>query len=224
MDNEPNGNPNPEPSTPQPSSSQPSVVKVKHAHKFIYAYIMLIIVAAAVGGVYAWQHNKVTAANKQVSALTAQVTNLNKEVATLQVAAKKTSSASTTTQAAISSSAVNSLLTNFYNQYIACITAGNLNQTCTNSLIAKYGTAELESYYKPSTGSYAADPIVCAQEAPTSVSVSGIVTSSNTASSTVVEDFKPPVNVSVKLVTDSTGNLLINSVTCSPPLVAGPTH
>src|ERR1039457_2124562 len=36
-----------------------SSVHVKHAHKFLFGYLVLLVFAAALAGVYNWQHNKV---------------------------------------------------------------------------------------------------------------------------------------------------------------------
>jgi outer membrane murein-binding lipoprotein Lpp len=72
-----------------------SPVKVKHATKFILGYLVLILLVAALGGVYSWQHKKVNSLNSQVS-------KLNKQVASLQAckttsASSKATASSTTT-------------------------------------------------------------------------------------------------------------------------------
>lgn len=88
---------NPE-STPEPSyTTQPSKpevtsspVHINHAHKFIYGYIALIVLAAAMGGIYAWQHKKVNSLNTKVSSLQGQVTTLNASLAKSNAALNST--------------------------------------------------------------------------------------------------------------------------------------
>ena len=130
-----------------------------------------------------------------------------------------TTSKTTTSKTPISSSSVSTLLTNFYNQYIAI--AGNRTQE--SQLVKQYGTSNLQTYFTPKTGySYPADPILCAQATPSGISVTDIETTSDTATASVVEGFTPSSSIKVSLVPNSSGNLMIDSITCNPPLVASP--
>ena len=201
-------------------TSAPTPIKHSHAHKLILIYVAFIVVAAIAGGIYTWQHNKVIADNKQIASLTTQVTGLQKQVSTLQKTASlslKTPTNTSTTLSPISSTAVSTLLTNFYNQYISV--AGK--QSLESQLVQQNGTSNLQAYFTPKAGySYPEDPILCAQDIPSGITVSNIVTTNKTATATVVEGFKPPGNIKVSLVSDSTGSLKIDSITCTPPDVA----
>jgi len=85
---------NTEPTAPQ-SSMPKAPEKIKHVHKFIYGYIALLVLAAAAGGVYGWQHKKVTNLDAQISSTKTQVANLQKEISGTS---QKTSTTSTQTQ------------------------------------------------------------------------------------------------------------------------------
>jgi hypothetical protein len=63
------------PIAPPPPVTPP--IKVKHAHTFIFGYIALVIFAAALGGIYSWQHTKLNDANVKVASLQGQVTKLS---------------------------------------------------------------------------------------------------------------------------------------------------
>ncbi|HEY1835386.1 MAG TPA: hypothetical protein VGG13_01030 [Candidatus Saccharimonadales bacterium] len=131
--------------------------------------------------------------------------------------AKASTSANTNTPPAqpakVSTSAATQLLTNFYTKYKAC----NADQTCTANLVKQYGTANLLSYYKPATGSYAEDPMLCAQTLPDSISVSGVTTTSTSAAGTVTESFASN-SVAIKFTAaKQSGSLKIDTVTCDPP-------
>jgi Tfp pilus assembly protein PilV len=124
--------------------------------------VLIIVVIGAVG--YMVYHN-----DHKTKTVSVSTTASNKPATT-------TKTTTTPAAAAISASAVTSFVTTFYNQYAACFNSGNLNQTCTTNLVNQDGTSNLYSYYKPSTGSYPADPIMCAQDNPPSVTVSGVAT------------------------------------------------
>src|ERR1700685_1845682 len=72
----------------QPSVALPS--HIKHAHKFIFGYLIILVLVAAVGGMYSWQHKKVTNLNTQVASLNAQVNSLEKKLNSAQAAAQTT--------------------------------------------------------------------------------------------------------------------------------------
>jgi Tfp pilus assembly protein PilV len=191
------------------------VGKLKNSQKGFTAVeglliVLILVVIGAVGYMVYHNDHKTKTLNASTSASTqstkSTVSNSNKPVAT-------------TSPAAISASAVTSFVTTFYNQYAACFNSGNLNQTCTTNLVNQDGTSNLYSYYKPSTGSYPADPIMCAQDNPPSVTVSGVTTTSTSASGVVTENFTTPNTVKFTVVSQS-GNLKLDTVTCSPPLVA----
>jgi hypothetical protein len=167
--------------------------------------VLIIVVIGAVG--YMVYHN-----DHKTKTVSVSTTASNKPATT-------TKTTTTPAAAAISASAVTSFVTTFYNQYAACFNSGNLNQTCTTNLVNQDGTSNLYSYYKPSTGSYPADPIMCAQDNPPSVTVSGVTTTSSSASGVVTENFTTPNTVKFTAVSQS-GNLKIDTVTCNPPLIA----
>lgn len=59
--------------TPKPTEDEPQkqiFTKIDHARFFIASYLIILVVAALLGGIYAWQHNHVKAA-------TASIDNLN---------------------------------------------------------------------------------------------------------------------------------------------------
>jgi cytoskeletal protein RodZ len=90
-----------------PMQSQPTMsgsAHVKKSHGFIFGYIGLVVLAAAVAGVYYWQHQKLTAAQATISSnqskinsLTDQNTNLQKENNTLKNQSSSNSTAPTST-------------------------------------------------------------------------------------------------------------------------------
>ncbi len=125
----------------------------------------------------------------------------------------------TTAPTAITASATTNLVTTFYNQYMACFNSGNANGDCTSNLVKQYGTANLYTYYKPSNGSYPADPIMCAQDNPPSFTVSDVTTARNSAAGEVTENFSTPSIIKFTVINQS-GVLKIDSITCNPPLVA----
>ena len=130
-----------------------------------------------------------------------------------------TTSTTSSTQSKISESSVTQLVKTFYNKYSDCFSNGNLNQTCTTNLVNQYGTSNLYSYYKPTSGSYAEDPIMCSQDSPSNISVSTLTATSSSATGTVVENFgTSSSNVKFSVIKQG-GNLKLDSVTCSPPAV-----
>ncbi len=92
--------------------------------------------------------------------------------------------------------------------------------TCASSVVKKYGTANLDSYYTPAAGyAYQVDPILCAQNTPTGVQVSGVTTTANKASGTVTEEgFAQPYTTRF-MVVDQSGTLKIDTITCNPPVI-----
>jgi hypothetical protein len=178
--------------------------KPSKSNKVVIA-VFIVVLLLIVGFVVHHNHDK----NRTFSAATA----ITRPV--------PTKSPKTTTQIApISATAVSSFVTSFYNRYIECTNTGDLNQTCTTDLVSQYGTSNLTAYVKPVNGdTYAADPILCAQNVPSSVSVSGVTTTSLSASGIVMESFTKPAAIKFSVVNDS-GSLKIDTVTCSPPLVA----
>ena len=124
-----------------------------------------------------------------------------------------------TTAPVMSVSSVTQLVTTFYNQYRACVGSNN-GVPCASTVVKEYGTKNLESYYTPATGyAYQADPVLCAQNTPTGVQVSGVTTTPNKASGTVTEDFATSITTGF-VVVDESDILKINTITCNPPLMA----
>jgi cytoskeletal protein RodZ len=128
-------------------------------------------------------------------------------------------STSSSTQTTVSAADVTQLATDFYNQYKACT-----DTTCKTNLVKQDGTANLLSYYQPSNGSYAEDPILCAQDVPNSVSVSGVSAAATSGSGSVTENFDSgPTTVKFTAVQQSSGDLKVDTVTCNPPLTPSTT-
>ncbi len=118
----------------------------------------------------------------------------------------------------MSASSVAQFVTTFYNQYLAC--QGTNAVTCSSSVVNKYGTPKLDSYYTPAAGyEYDSDPILCAQDSPTGVQVSGVTTTPNTASGTVNEEGFGSANTTTFVVVNQSGTLKIDTITCNPPLM-----
>ncbi len=105
---------------------------------------------------------------------------------------------------------VEQLLTTFYTKYTAVDSSAA--PTADKPAVTKqYGTSKLVTAQAKSTGQ---DNIVCAQNIPTSFSVSGITTTTTSASAEVTEVFgSGNVKIKVGLVKES-GKLWIDSVTC----------
>jgi outer membrane murein-binding lipoprotein Lpp len=87
----------PDTQSPEPSPPIKPPVRVKHAHKFIFGYIALIVLIAAVGGVYSWQHKKVNESDAKVASLQSQLNSLQNQVNKLSK--QKQTTQSSTTQA-----------------------------------------------------------------------------------------------------------------------------
>jgi hypothetical protein len=71
--------PSPMPTDPQSGhspiaaqSAPVSPIKTSRAHRFVVGFIVLLALAAAIGGVYEWQHKKVTSLSAQISTLQAE--------------------------------------------------------------------------------------------------------------------------------------------------------
>jgi outer membrane murein-binding lipoprotein Lpp len=73
-----------------------SSATVKHAHRFIFGYLTLILLIAAVGGMYSWQHKKVNDSNAKIANLEQKVSSLQSQVNKLS---KQTSATSSTSSA-----------------------------------------------------------------------------------------------------------------------------
>jgi outer membrane murein-binding lipoprotein Lpp len=90
------------PTTPPMNEHRPTDMSKSSSsagHHLLFSFIALIILAAAVAGVYAWQHKKVNNLSSQVSGLNAQVSKLNAENSALSAskASESKSTATTTT-------------------------------------------------------------------------------------------------------------------------------
>jgi hypothetical protein len=117
----------------------------------------------------------------------------------------------------MSVSSVTQLVTTFYNRYLAC--AGPNTVTCDNSVVKEYGTGNLDSYFTPAAGYlYQSDPILCAQDTPRAVHVSGVTSAPNQASGTVTEDFTSSITT-MFVVVEQSGTLKIDTITCTPPVM-----
>ena len=68
-------------------------INPKHANRLVFGYLALIIAAAALGGMYVWQHTKVNDADTKVSSLQSQVTSLKSQVSKLSKAEASASAA-----------------------------------------------------------------------------------------------------------------------------------
>jgi cytoskeletal protein RodZ len=84
-------------SEPAPSVTPP--IKVKHAHKFILGYIALILLVAALGGVYSWQHKKVNDSNAKIASLQSQLSSLKSQVSKPSKEQAQSTKTTTTTPA-----------------------------------------------------------------------------------------------------------------------------
>lgn len=126
------------------------------------------------------------------------------------------------TQAKLSVSDVSQFLTDFYNQYIA-IASGKNTSTTRAQLVQQDGTSNLVAYYTPKTGySYPADPILCAQAVPNSISVTNVTPDTDSATGTVVESFGSSTAQVSFTVVKQAGALKIDNIACNPALVASP--
>ncbi len=64
------------------SEGPPPAHLVHHGHRFVALYLFILVLAAAVGATYGWQHHKLVAADKQIASLNAQIADLKKPAAT----------------------------------------------------------------------------------------------------------------------------------------------
>jgi hypothetical protein len=131
-----------------------------------------------------------------------------------------TAAPSTTTMPPVmTASSVTQLVTTFYDQYLACYGPNSAGSGCASNVVKEYGTANLGSYYTPPAGyAYQADPIVCAQNKPTGVRVSGVTTTANRASGTVSEEGFGAPNTTSFVVVDQSGTQKIDTISCDPPV------
>jgi Tfp pilus assembly protein PilV len=168
--------------------------------------VILIIAVIGFGGYYVWHIQHKTKA----TTTTITTTSNTKPTTTTPTAA---------TPAPLSISAVTSLLTTFYNQYISASNSTSTNQaTLIKQVVQEYGTSNLVNYAYPSTGSYSEDPIVCAQDIPSSFSVAGVTSTSTSAAGTITEVFgSDTVKVNTTVVSQS-GSLKVGTVACNPAL------
>ncbi len=72
---EPLTNTQPSPVPPVQPIPPPSPPAVKHGHKLILFCLFVLVAAACAGGVYAWQHKKITSLNSQLTNLNAQLSD-----------------------------------------------------------------------------------------------------------------------------------------------------
>jgi len=172
--------------------------------------ILLLVVVIAIAGVgyyvYKAKKNTTTTYNTAANAST-----------TTKPTVKKS-----TTPVSISTTDATQLLTTFYQKYstvkLATAPSGTLQ-----GIVKQYGTTNLVSYDVPKSGySYPEDPILCAQNQPTSVSVGSVTSTASAATGTVTEVFgSDTVKVQATVVNQS-GTLKIDTITCSPAAVASP--
>ena len=99
--------PSPQTAAPQVTPIQTS--NVKHAHKFIFGYVGLVLLAAAVGGVYYWQHGLLSTANDTIATQNTEITSLKKSVSTLTADNKKLNSKNVIIQPAQANGALTTL-------------------------------------------------------------------------------------------------------------------
>lgn len=126
------------------------------------------------------------------------------------------------TQPPISTSAATQLVTNFYQKYSTAASKQS-TRTSLGMIVQQYGTPNLIRYYNPGAGkSYQVDSILCAQAVPHGIRVFNVTSDIYSAQGTVSETYSTgPVNSNFTVIRQSK-ELKIDSIACSPPLVAGP--
>jgi len=172
----------------------------------IEAVLLLVVVIALVGvGYYVYRAKKNTTATYNAAANTS------------------TNSTTSTQSASINTTDVTKLLTTFYQKYSTVDSAAPSSGTL-QGLVKQYGTFNLVSYDVPKVGySYAEDPILCAQDTPTSVSVGNVTSTTTKASGTITEIFGSDTAKVQATVVNQSGSLKIDSIACNPAAVPGPT-
>ncbi len=191
--------------------SQVPVTK-KSKQKLALVVAVVVLIAGAAYSVYFWQHKKVNSLNSNVTSLKKQVTNLNNQVSTLQAASKtspvsQSPSSSTDTVATVKLSDAVKLVNGLYTDYIKNV--GTL--AATDTVLQKYGTSNIVFYSKYYQHGF--DPIICAQDSPTSVKVTGNTSANGVATVSVQEVFgSGNLNISVNVVNQ--GGLKVDSLTC----------
>lgn len=148
--------------------------------------LVLLFAILAGGGVYIWQHNKVTDLNTQLS-------TKHTAVAVAKVQPSDPDLAKATT-----------LVNEFYVAYNQNVES----DSASDDLIAKYGTTNLAFYNK--YYNYGFNPIVCAQENLTNYTVVG----NNTKDGVATVLLKEPDLGSITVRVVDQGGLKIDGITC----------
>jgi hypothetical protein len=129
-----------------------------------------------------------------------------------------TNNSSTTTGAnALNATNATKLVAQFYDKYKAC----KADATCKTNAVQQYGTSNLSAYYKPASGSYAEDPIVCAQSLPNSFgAMKNVTTTPIVVIGTFTESFgAQSKTISFSVIKQSSSSpLKINTIICTPEL------
>lgn len=201
---------------PQPPETTPvtpvTPPKIKHAHKFIFGYLGLILLVVAVGGVYSWQHNKVVNLQNQSISQELQIAKLNKQIAGLQTTVKKDTSSTlattyTATQAtALVQSAYNTTLT--YEQKNMGVSQAEVDTIKSSLSTDLYNTLSTAVKNAPQ-----ADPILCIQALPDSLTASAGQTADGASTVLVNEVFGKTSTTKVTTTVDLS-SLKITSITC----------
>jgi hypothetical protein len=203
-----------QPQLPQPNIQPPKLTLDNKTYKRSLNLLVLIILflILCVVGVYLWQHHKVNQLNDKVSNYQAALIKDSK-TSLLNLELGQVSNSS------LSIASADQTLNNFYTKYIASANSTSTSQPASvKKVINDYGTANLLKYAYPSVGAYGANPILCAQDIPTSFSVSSISVSPNVATGTITEGFGSDSAKIVATVIKQADQLKVNSVTCSPAL------
>jgi hypothetical protein len=201
-------------------STNPSVItslqsnqhtKSGRARKFIYVFLLIILIAAIAGSIYAWQHNKVSAANKQVISLTTEVTSLQKQIATLQGEAKTSTITPQPTSTNTSTNALG-LVQSAYNTVFAYEKKySGVSQAEVDTIKSDLST-NLYNKLSSDVKSPSSDPILCGQALPNStVAVSG--QTNNGVSTVLVNEAFGTTAVQVTTTVDLS-SLKITGITC----------
>ncbi|HEV2412821.1 MAG TPA: hypothetical protein VGS28_03375 [Candidatus Saccharimonadales bacterium] len=168
--------------------------------------VSLIVIAAAAGATYYWQHKKVNNLSNQATTLQGQVNNLNKQVSSLKGKLPTSSSPSQSTNSAngLVKDSYDTVLT--YEQQHPGVSQAEINTIKSNM------TTGLYNWLTASIKSPGADPILCAQAVPASVSVSDGSTSGGNLTVLVTESFGTSTSTVTTTVNLSSNKLA--SITC----------
>ncbi|MHB1865415.1 MAG: hypothetical protein ACYCPS_04645 [Candidatus Saccharimonadales bacterium] len=205
-------------------SSEPVIggVKKTRSRGLLLLLLVIVLIAASLFGGYYYEHNKATSIENSD---TAEINDLNSKLITLQKENKTLSTSSKSnsgTTTSLTQASVTAFVNDFYNKYITAAKSTNSTQRSQLAqLVQQNGTAALVNYYTPPSGySYPADPILCAQNIPTSMAISGVSVNTDNATGVATESFgaSQPVKVNFSVI-NSSGNLKIDTITCSPALI-----